>query len=135
MKLYTLLAADTGKLFSGPEDPTNPTIQTTGVTDVYIIGFSEDSSTYLVLSKTAYPELNLVDIENIPYIFRIAYPCDKGGRVNKDMVYRLWEQMRKDNYPPIENYIDGVVKNDTAQIQEYIDACNAVKEMFPKIVV
>lgn len=128
MKLYTLLAEDTASLFGDVENPT-------GVNDVHVLGFSEDTTTYLVLSKTEYPELTPVDIENIPYIFRIAYPCDKGGRVNKDLVYQMWEQMRKDNYPPMEEYVDGVVKNDAAQIQKYIDDCNAVKEMFPKIVV
>lgn len=39
---------------------------------------------------------------------------------------------RKSEYPPIEDYLDGIVKNDTAQIQAYIDACNAVKEKYPK---
>lgn len=39
---------------------------------------------------------------------------------------------RKVEYPPIEEYIDGVVKGDAAQIQAYIDACIAVKEKYPK---
>jgi hypothetical protein len=39
---------------------------------------------------------------------------------------------RKMEYPPIENYIDGIVKNDTEQIQSYIDACKAVKAKYPK---
>jgi hypothetical protein len=39
---------------------------------------------------------------------------------------------RKAEYPPIEEYIDGVVKGDQAQIQAYIDACIAIKEKYPK---
>jgi hypothetical protein len=35
-------------------------------------------------------------------------------------------------YPPIEDYIDGIVKGDTAQVQAYVDACLAVKAQFPK---
>jgi hypothetical protein len=35
-------------------------------------------------------------------------------------------------YPPITDYIDGVVKGDQAQIQAYIDACLAVKAKYPK---
>jgi len=35
-------------------------------------------------------------------------------------------------YPPITDYIDGIVKGDTAQVQAYIDACLAVKQEFPK---
>ena len=35
-------------------------------------------------------------------------------------------------YPPITDYLDGVVKNDQVQIQAYIDACQAVKTKYPK---
>lgn len=40
--------------------------------------------------------------------------------------------LRKAEYPPIADYLDGVVKNDEAQIDTYIDACQAVKEKYPK---
>ena len=39
---------------------------------------------------------------------------------------------RAAEYPPITDYIDGVVKGDQAQIQAYIDACLAVKAKYPK---
>lgn len=39
---------------------------------------------------------------------------------------------RAKEYPPITDYIDGVVKGDQVQIQAYIDACLAVKARFPK---
>jgi hypothetical protein len=39
---------------------------------------------------------------------------------------------RKKEYPPMANYLDAVVKNDTAQIQKYIDDCKAVKVKYPK---
>lgn len=42
------------------------------------------------------------------------------------------QQKRAAEYPPIEDYIDGVVKGDQAQIQAYIDACIAVKNKYPK---
>jgi hypothetical protein len=35
-------------------------------------------------------------------------------------------------YPPITDYLDGVVKGDQVQIQAYIDACLAVKTKYPK---
>ena len=35
-------------------------------------------------------------------------------------------------YPPIADYVDGVVKGDTAQVQAYIDKCKAVKAKYPK---
>jgi hypothetical protein len=39
---------------------------------------------------------------------------------------------RAAEYPSITDYIDGVVKGDQAQVQAYIDACNAVKTKYPK---
>jgi hypothetical protein len=38
---------------------------------------------------------------------------------------------RQKEYPPITDYLDGVVKNDQMQIQTYIDACLAVKAKYP----
>ena len=35
-------------------------------------------------------------------------------------------------YPPMTDYIDGIVKGDTNQVQTYIDACLAVKAKYPK---
>lgn len=43
-----------------------------------------------------------------------------------------YQRDRAAEYPPITNYIDGVVKGDQAQIQAYIDACLAVKAKYPK---
>jgi hypothetical protein len=39
---------------------------------------------------------------------------------------------RAAEYPPITDYIDGVVKGDQAQIDKYIADCLAVKARFPK---
>lgn len=41
-------------------------------------------------------------------------------------------RQRVAEYPPITDYIDGMVKGDQAQIQTYIDACLAVKAKYPK---
>ena len=35
-------------------------------------------------------------------------------------------------YPPMADYLDGIVKGDQAQVQAYIDACLAVKLKYPK---
>jgi hypothetical protein len=43
-----------------------------------------------------------------------------------------YKRQRAREYPPIEDYIDGVVKGDQAQVQAYIDACLAVKAKYPK---
>jgi hypothetical protein len=39
---------------------------------------------------------------------------------------------RQAEYPPITDYIDGIVKGDQTQVQAYIDACLAVKAKYPK---
>jgi hypothetical protein len=43
-----------------------------------------------------------------------------------------YQRDRKNEYPPIEEYIDGVVKGDQSQIDEYINKCLAVKVKYPK---
>ena len=39
---------------------------------------------------------------------------------------------RRSEYPPMTDYLDGIVKGDQAQVQAYIDACLAVKAKYPK---
>lgn len=41
-------------------------------------------------------------------------------------------QLRAAEYPDYREYLDGIVKGDTAQVQTYIDACLAVKAKYPK---
>lgn len=43
-----------------------------------------------------------------------------------------YKEARKSEYPPATDYLDGIVKGDTAQVQAYIDACLAVKAKYPK---
>jgi len=44
----------------------------------------------------------------------------------------LYQRQRAAEYPPVTDYIDGVVKGDQAQIDAYIAACQAVKAKYPK---
>ena len=39
---------------------------------------------------------------------------------------------RKEEYPPYEDYLDAIVKNDEQQKQDYIDKCLQVKSKYPK---
>jgi hypothetical protein len=43
-----------------------------------------------------------------------------------------YQRQRKNEYPPLADYIDGVVKGDQDQIDEYIQKCLAVKLKYPK---
>lgn len=43
-----------------------------------------------------------------------------------------YAEKRAAEYPPMTDYLDGIVKGDKAQVQAYIDACKAVKAKYPK---
>lgn len=43
-----------------------------------------------------------------------------------------YQALRAAEYPAIADYLDGIVKGDTAQVQAYVDACLAVKAKYPK---
>ena len=43
-----------------------------------------------------------------------------------------YAEKREREYPPITDYLDGVVKGDQSQIDSYIAACQAVKAKYPK---
>jgi hypothetical protein len=68
----------------------------------------------------------------------VAYDAD-GNEVayDKDAVQayvdaHAYIAKRAAEYPPITDYIDGVVKGDQAQIDKYIADCLAVKAKYPK---
>lgn len=43
-----------------------------------------------------------------------------------------YQRLRAAEYPPMADYLDGVVKGDQAQIDKYIADCLAVKAKYPK---
>lgn len=43
-----------------------------------------------------------------------------------------YRELRAAEYPPMADYLDGIVKDDQAQIDAYIAACLAVKAKYPK---
>lgn len=62
-----------------------------------------------------------------------------GNKVNIDLALvnawvdpEAYKAKRAAEYPPMTDYLDGIVKGDDAQVQAYIDACNAVKNRYPK---
>lgn len=78
-----------------------------------------------------YPQVKNIDGET-------AYDAD-GNEVayDKDAVQayvdaHAYIAKRASEYPPITDYIDGVVKGDQAQIDKYIADCLAVKAKYPK---
>lgn len=43
-----------------------------------------------------------------------------------------YAQRRQAAYPPFSDWLDGMVKGDEAQMRAYVEACLAVKMMYPK---
>lgn len=54
------------------------------------------------------------------------------SRLEAEYAAMQYKRDRAKEYPPITDYIDGIVKGDNAQVQAYIDACLAVKNKYPK---
>ena len=54
------------------------------------------------------------------------------ARLQAEYDAQEYARNRAKEYPPIEDYLDGVVKGDQAQIDKYIADCLAVKEKYPK---
>ena len=66
----------------------------------------------------------------------------QGNQIELDMdAVNAWvdpnayKAKRAAEYPPMTDYLDGVVKGDQAQIDAYIAACLAVKAKYPKAAV
>ena len=68
----------------------------------------------------------------------VAYDKDEqevtydNNAVEALMASEAYKAKRATEYPPMTDYLDGIVKGDNAQVQAYIDACNAVKNKYPK---
>jgi hypothetical protein len=43
-----------------------------------------------------------------------------------------YQRLRAPEYPPITDYLDGIVKGDQEQVDAYVAACQAVKAKYPK---
>ena len=57
-------------------------------------------------------------------------PLDKNKNVFEDVL--TYSDVRKLEYPEMVEYIDGIVKNNELQVQEYIDKCIEVKNKWSK---
>jgi len=53
-------------------------------------------------------------------------------RLTAEYEAKQYQRNRALEYPPYTDYLDGVVKGDQEQIDDYIAACQAVKTKYPK---
>jgi len=68
-----------------------------------------------------------------------AYNIEKQGLADEEAQAAIdaeaaitYAVKRGAEYPPMEDYLDGIVKGDTAQVDKYIADCLAVKDKYPK---
>lgn len=53
-------------------------------------------------------------------------------KLKEDFKSIEYRQLRKNEYPDIFEYIDGIVKGDQSQINNYISMCRDIKKKYPK---
>ena len=70
------------------------------------------------------------DLNNLDAVVSEAYQSIKNPAAPKEPTYK---EKRKSEYPPVEDYLDGIVKGNQDQVKQYIDACKAVKAKYPKV--
>ena len=70
-----------------------------------------------------------VDANKWVYVETLAEPGSTTQVFDEILTY---EDARLRDYPKMEDYVDGVVKSNDAQVAEYINKCNEVKAMWPK---
>lgn len=73
---------------------------------------------------------------NVPFTDQDELECDlkevNFKKEQAELAKTEYQRLRALEYPPMADYLDGIVKGDEAQVQAYIDACLAVKAKYPK---
>jgi hypothetical protein len=84
-------------------------------------------------SESSFDGQNHVVVEDSVYV-SIGWNYVNGAFINPNPEPSItYAEKRSLEYPPITDYIDGVVKGNQAQIDKYIADCQAVKDKYPKV--
>lgn len=85
------------------------------------------------------PQASFVVIDNQIEWLDTNIPCPSDeeitveiNRLQSEYNSKEYQRNRSLEYPPMSDYLDGIVKNDQAQIDKYIADCQAVKAKYPK---
>lgn len=79
--------------------------------------------------------IHFLDDESLVYLLpngSIQITDSEAEQLRPKPAEPTYSQKREAAYPSVNDYLDGVVKGDSAQIQAYINACLAVKALYPK---
>ena len=112
------------------------TLHSLGVTSFVIRGnpTTEEEFNYMVrLTSGVSIDGAVVELDTpISSVITWADVVSKQKELQDKYDAQEYARSRAKEYPPITDYIDGVVKGDQAQIDAYIAACQAVKAKYPK---
>ena len=101
------------------------------------ISFSEYQSETRVVTLAVEATYDADGVELTPYIPEVTEPVrpyiqpDTLVRVNGYMTSK-YAELRKNEYPDMEEFMDAWVKDDTVALEEYRQKCLAVKLKYPK---
>lgn len=139
--LYTATYSDLDELFGGPADfgygpPSEKTFLNREDFEMIPIGqdqrpVEENTNAILFLAKLGHEKFQLHT--TIPDGYTFIYRQEWGLSITPEILHRFISNLRKESYPPMEDYLDAKVKNDTAQENDYIAKCLAIKQKYPKL--
>lgn len=116
-----------GSFGATPEDrkePKYPDLKT------ILIGQKPDCSGYLLLADKVVKEFKKQS--SVPEGYDFIFRQEWGLRITEEIIHRVIDTLRAEEYPPMSDYLDAKVKGDVEAEQAYIDACVAVKAKYPK---
>ena len=136
-------------LYSEMVEATNATLVEYAdfIADKVLVDYSEDE-TYLTLQEymdetrvvteaveATHDEDGMVLTEAVAEVTEQVRPyiANDVADIVDAYVNGLYKELRAKEYPPIADYVDAVVKDDTEAIEAYIEACLAVKAKYPKV--
>ena len=85
----------------------------------------------MTISGTDINTCTITWLENTAEISKAAIKS-KMIEIQAEYDAQQYQRDRVKEYPDFKDYLDGIVKGDTAQVQKYIDDCLAVKAKYPK---
>lgn len=87
---------------------------------------------YLNALSSLRPNKNFSIINEVLTWEEVGVITPTEAEVKAEMQRLNYRALREAEYPPITEYLDGVVKGDQDQINKYIADCLAVKAKYPK---
>jgi hypothetical protein len=78
--------------------------------------------------------IHFLDSTEFEYLLPAGFVAitDSEAQALRPSVEPTYRELRAAEYPPMTDYLDGIVKGDQAQIDKYIADCQAVKDKYPK---